>query len=450
MSETVKTGWLEDKNGNKFAPKTLSSQIINEDGTKFEDSIEVILTEMVNSTGSLYETKTDASAKLAEAKTYTDTKVVEKEVFYVNITTNYDDTFSADKTIEEISEAVNDNRPVYCKFPIDGGVITAPLVAVFSDGFVFTAMSGIDCIGIAIGEENILFEAFQIAPYETLDMLNEHLYSNNPHNINASIIGLGNVDNTSDMDKPVSNAQQIAIDDVSNRAAQVINAGLLGKADVTHNHTYSDIVNLDSLLNTKSDVEHNHDDRYYTKTVIDSKLTEKSNTGHKHTVSEITDLTATATELNYMDGVTSSVQTQLDTKAKTSDLTAHTGNKSNPHGVTAEQVGALPTSGGTLTGILSVQGGASMDTNGYVKGTWLQTTNTTNLGNTPSQIAVLSNGLVYYRTPSEILSDIGATSKIDALDTRLTTLESSVISVHSGTEAPVSTIGEDNDLYLVV
>ena len=31
-------------------------------------------------------------------------------------------------------------------------------------------------------------------------------------------------------------------------------------------------------------------------------------------VSEISDLTATAAELNYMDGVTSAVQTQLDAK----------------------------------------------------------------------------------------------------------------------------------------
>lgn len=43
----------------------------------------------------------------------------------------------------------------------------------------------------------------------------------------------------------------------------------------------------------------------------------KSDAGHKHTVSEITDLTATAAELNYMDGVTSNVQTQLDAKQAT-------------------------------------------------------------------------------------------------------------------------------------
>lgn len=38
----------------------------------------------------------------------------------------------------------------------------------------------------------------------------------------------------------------------------------------------------------------------------------KANASHTHTVANITDLTATATELNYMDGVTSNVQAQLD------------------------------------------------------------------------------------------------------------------------------------------
>ena len=41
----------------------------------------------------------------------------------------------------------------------------------------------------------------------------------------------------------------------------------------------------------------------------------KADKSHNHTVANITDLTATATELNYMDGVTSNVQTQLNGKA---------------------------------------------------------------------------------------------------------------------------------------
>lgn len=39
MSTTVKTGWLKDKEGNKFAPKTLTSQVQTSDGILLEDKI---------------------------------------------------------------------------------------------------------------------------------------------------------------------------------------------------------------------------------------------------------------------------------------------------------------------------------------------------------------------------------------------------------------------------
>lgn len=64
--------------------------------------------------------------------------------------------------------------------------------------------------------------------------------------------------------------------------------------------------------------------------------------------------------------------------------------------------GKLSTSGGTLTGNL---------TGKYITGTWLQTTAASDLGKTPGKIAVLDDsGWVYYRTPAEIKSDIGAGS----------------------------------------
>lgn len=62
--------------------------------------------------------------------------------------------------------------------------------------------------------------------------------------------------------------------------------------------------------------------------------------------------------------------------------------------------GKLDKTGGTLTGNL---------TGKYLTGTWLQTTASTDLGRTPKKVAVLDDsGWVYYRTPAEIKSDIGA------------------------------------------
>ena len=59
----------------------------------------------------------------------------------------------------------------------------------------------------------------------------------------------------------------------------------------------------------------------------------------------------------------------------------------------------LPLTGGTLTGNVSGK---------YFCGTWLQTTEASNLGKTPPYIAVLDgSGWVYKRTPAEILKDIG-------------------------------------------
>lgn len=59
----------------------------------------------------------------------------------------------------------------------------------------------------------------------------------------------------------------------------------------------------------------------------------------------------------------------------------------------------LDKSGGTLTGNLTGQ---------YITGTWLQTTDASDLGKTPGKIAVLDDsGWVYYRTPLELLADLG-------------------------------------------
>lgn len=152
--------------------------------------------------------------------------------------------------------------------------------------------------------------------------------------------------------------------------ASDINASLRGKADSSHNHDSSyykkseidsKVSTINSALSGKSDSGHNHDSSYYTKTQVDSTVSDledtiagkaesshthtianvsglqsaldaKAASGHKHTVSQITDITATAEELNYMDGVTSNVQTQLD---NLSSSVAGKANSSHSHTITA-------------------------------------------------------------------------------------------------------------------
>lgn len=54
---------------------------------------------------------------------------------------------------------------------------------------------------------------------------------------------------------------------------------------------------------------------------------------------ELESSTITTVELGYLSGVTSGIQAQLNAKALASDLSTHVNNTSNPHSVTAAQVG---------------------------------------------------------------------------------------------------------------
>ena len=140
--------------------------------------------------------------------------------------------------------------------------------------------------------------------------------TSNPHNVTKAQVGLGNVDNTSDLNKPISTATQTALD---------------GKVDklASANRVY--ITNSSSQ---QSAIEWSNGNAASTVAVRDSNsqlgvaLTPTANTH--------------ATSKQYVDNA---LNLKLDkteassTYATITNLNSHTSNTSNPHSVTKAQVG---------------------------------------------------------------------------------------------------------------
>lgn len=94
----------------------------------------------------------------------------------------------------------------------------------------------------------------------------------------------------------------------------------------------------------------------------------------------------------------------------------------------ADSTKVLPLSGGTLTGNL---------TGKYIIGTWLQATDAGHLATTPTKIPVFDDkGWIYYRTPAEILKDIGASSGYTLTEADKTEIAGKVVA--DGTEFTLS------------
>lgn len=98
---------------------------------------------------------------------------------------------------------------------------------------------------------------------------------------------LENIDDGANKTVVDSSLSSFSINPVQNK---VVNSALNGKANVQHNHTFATVVNLQSTLNSKSDVGHTHDDRYYTETEMNTKLNGKANSSHTHSIGNVTNL----------------------------------------------------------------------------------------------------------------------------------------------------------------
>lgn len=118
-------------------------------------------------------------------------------------------------------------------------------------------------------------------------------------------IGLGNVDNTSDINKPLSSAVQAALatkaDANHTHAITQVNGlvvALSEKAPLTHSHVIADIAGLETALITKAPISHVHEISQVNgltsvlsakadTATVNTQLAGKSAIGHTHNASEI-------------------------------------------------------------------------------------------------------------------------------------------------------------------
>lgn len=180
---------------------------------------------------------------------------------------------------------------------------------------------------------------------------------NNPHTVTKAQIGLGNCDNTSDANKPISTATQLALNTISDNLSEEITrakkaegelaADLALEAERATNAEQQINTNLASHINnkenphvvTKAQIGLNNVDNTSdlnkpistaTQSALDSLSTEISN--------EVTRAKAIEEELSE-DITSESLRATNAENTITSNLTAHTTNANNPHNVTKSQIG---------------------------------------------------------------------------------------------------------------
>lgn len=146
--------------------------------------------------------------------------------------------------------------------------------------------------------------------------------TNNPHQVTKTQVGLGNVDNTSDVDKPISTATQNALD----LKANIADLGTAAYTDSTDYATAAQGALADSALQPGDNVSELVNDAGYL--TQHQTLTDLGITATANEINVLDGITASTTELNYVDGVTSNIQTQIDGKQPKSASAYNMGNTS--------------------------------------------------------------------------------------------------------------------------
>lgn len=177
-------------------------------------------------------------------------------------------------------------------------------------------------------DENAIYltpdEEIDFSLYATVEQLNDKADAIHTHeisdvaNLQSALDGKANVSHNHNSDYDTKGAASSALADAKAYTDEIAE----GKADASHTHEIADVINLQSSLDAKQNTITGA-----ATTITSSNLTANraliSNGSGKVAVSEVT-----STELGYLDGVTSNVQTQLDGKADSEHTHNYAGSSS--------------------------------------------------------------------------------------------------------------------------
>ena len=172
----------------------------------------------------------------------------------------------------------------------------------------------------------------------------------NPHEVTAEQLGLGNVDNTSDLDKPISKATQIVLNEMQSKLTAI------------ENILKSDDINLDELQELVNELKTNG-------ASIQNIFNELSQLGNRVEMLEIPNNAVYGEDTNgnilqvFYEDTSGNSEVALFEETTITDiqqkLEEHTNNKDNPHSVTKEQLG--------LGNVLNVESYSKVETDELIQ-----------------------------------------------------------------------------------
>lgn len=148
-----------------------------------------------------------------------------------------------------------------------------------SGGYTLSPATADTLGGVMIGENINVSDSgtisVDLSAYLKSDEISDWAKAKSKPAYTASEIGLGNVDNTADIDKPISTATQTALE---------------GKADTGHTHTVSDITDMPAYLTQETDPTVPEWAKAKNKPTYTADEVGAAKKNHTHNMSDITDM----------------------------------------------------------------------------------------------------------------------------------------------------------------